>query len=91
MADGLAVDRLDASVVQILSDALDDVVLVSEAEIGAAVSLGVSMLHNLLEPAGAAALAAICQGKIAIGGREIAIVATGANIDPGLLSRLVAL
>ena len=91
MADGLAVDRLDASVVQILSDVLDDVVLVTEAEIGAAVSLGVSMLHNLLEPAGAAALAAICQGKSAIGGGEIAIVATGANIDPGLLSRLAAL
>jgi threonine dehydratase len=90
MADGLAVDRLDASVVQILSDVLDDMVLVTEAEIGAAVSLGVSTLHNLLEPAGAAVLAAICQGKSAVGGREIAIVATGANIDPGLLSRLVA-
>jgi threonine dehydratase len=90
MADGLAVDRLDASVVQILSDVLDDMVLVTEAEIGAAVSLGVSTLHNLLEPAGAAALAAICQGKKAAGGREIAIVATGANIDPGLLSQLAA-
>jgi threonine dehydratase len=90
MADGLAVDRLDASVVQILSDVLDEVVLVTEPEIGAAVSLGVSMLHTLLEPAGAAALAAICQGESAIGGQEVAIVATGANIDPRLLAQLAA-
>jgi threonine dehydratase len=90
MADGLAVDRPDASVVQILSDVLDDVVLVTESEIGAAVSLGVSTLHTLLEPAGAAALAAICREECAIGGREVAIVATGANIDPRLLVQLVA-
>jgi threonine dehydratase len=90
MADGLAVDRLDASVIRILSDVLDDVVLVTESEIGAAVSLGVSMLPTLLEPAGAAALAAICQEQSAIGGREVAIVATGANIDPRLLAQLAA-
>jgi threonine dehydratase len=89
MADGLAVDRVDESVAKILSKVLDDVCLVTEAQIAAAVRLGVSMLHTLLEPAGAVALAAICQDGRAFAGRDVAIVATGSNIDPSVLTQLM--
>jgi threonine dehydratase len=90
MADGLAVDRVDESVAKILAELLDDVVLVTEAEISDAVRLGVSTLHTLLEPAGAVGLAAICQDPTAFAGRDIAVVATGANIDPKVLGKLMS-
>jgi threonine dehydratase len=45
------------------------------------------MLKLVLEPGGAAALAAVLAGKIEVKGRTIAAVASGGNVDPAVFAK----
>lgn len=74
-----------ASVERIIS-LVDDIVLVSDAQMLDAMRLAASTLGLLLEPAGAAGLAAIRAHKIA--GDQIATILTGSNIHPDLFAKL---
>jgi len=62
---------------------VDDILLVSDSELAAAVT----MLHSagiVAEPAGAAAFAAMAMGKVPVdvGAKEICLVITGSNVEP---------
>ena len=59
---------------------VDEIVLVSDAAISAAMELAARTLGIVLEPAGAAGLAAIAEG--AVPGDRMATVLTGANPRP---------
>ena len=61
-------------------------VAVSEAEVGRAISYAARDLKQVLEPGGAVALAAILHEKLPLRGKTVAIVASGGNIDGGLLA-----
>jgi threonine dehydratase len=80
IADGLAVDRPEAAPIATLRHCLDRGLLVSDEQLGDAVVAGIEVLHNLLEPSGAASLAALLAAPEEFAGREVAIVATGGNI-----------
>jgi threonine dehydratase len=56
-------------------------VAVSDDEVRRAMTAALSAYKLVLEPSGAAALAAILSGKLAIAGKTIAIVASGGNVD----------
>lgn len=62
---------------------------VSEAEVAAAQRFAFSHLRLVLEPGGAAALAAAIAGKVAVDGRT-AIVASGGNVDTDRFARVLA-
>src|SRR5690606_37690750 len=62
---------------------------VSEAEVAAAQRFAFSHLRLVLEPGGAAALAAAIAGKVAVDGRT-AIVASGGNVDADRFARVLA-
>jgi len=62
---------------------------VSEDEVKRAVRFAFERLKLVIEPGGAAALAAILAGKIETRGRTIAIVASGGNVDPGLFADII--
>jgi threonine dehydratase len=48
-------------------------------------------MKQALEPAGAAALAAVLHGRIPIGaGERVLVVASGGNLDVGRLGELIA-
>src|SRR2546430_11742803 len=53
----------------------------------AAVSFAALKLKLVVEPGGAAALAAVLSGAFDAGGKTIAIVLSGGNIDPDMLQR----
>ena len=63
---------------------------VSDEEVGAAVAFAFRELKLVVEPGGAAALAALLSGKIDIKGKIAVAVLSGGNVDPGLFYKLVA-
>jgi threonine dehydratase len=89
-AEGLAT-RVPFELPQrILWDLLDDFVLVSEDEIREATRLMIEHTRNLVEPAGAAPLAAALRLGDRLRGRRIALVASGGNLSPAQLAALYA-
>lgn len=60
---------------------------ISDADLMRAVAFAVLKLKLVVEPGGAAALAALLSGAFAAKGRTIAVVVSGGNIDPGMLKR----
>ena len=73
---------------QILWEHLDDFVLVSEDEIRHANRLMIEHTRNLVEPAGAAPLAAALKLRDQLRGKRIALVVSGGNISPAQLAAL---
>lgn len=64
---------------------LDDFVLVGDDDLRRATALMVEKTRNLVEPAGAAPLAAAQQHKERLAGRHVALVCSGGNISPAQL------
>jgi threonine dehydratase len=73
---------------RILWELLDDFVLVSDDELRAATRIMIEKTKNLVEPSGAAALAAVLADHDRFAGRRVAVVCSGGNISP---AQLVAL
>jgi threonine dehydratase len=87
-AEGLATRSAFELPQQILRDRLDDFVLVSEDALKSATRLMIEKTRNLVEPAGAAALAAVLSAPERFAGRNVAIVCSGGNISPAQLAAL---
>jgi threonine dehydratase len=63
---------------------------VSDAEVKDAIAYAARTLKLVVEPGGAVALASVLAGKIESGGRTIAVVLSGGNIDDDLLREVLA-
>jgi threonine dehydratase len=87
-AEGLATRTAFELPQRILQESLDDFVLVSEDALKAATRLMIEKTRNLVEPAGAAALAAVLAAPGRFAGRKVAIVCSGGNISPAQLAGL---
>ena len=61
---------------------IDSVVLVDDAEIATAVTAVMTRSKLVVEPSGAATVAALMAGRIDAGGRRIVAVLSGGNLDP---------
>ena len=61
-------------------------IAVSDDEVRRAMATAFSAYKLVLEPGGAAALAAILSGKLAIAGKTVAIIASGGNVDPAVFT-----
>jgi len=75
---------------QILWEHLDDFLLVAEDELRNATRLMIEHTRNLVEPAGAAPLAAALKLRDRLRGKRVALVASGGNISPAQLAALFA-
>jgi threonine dehydratase len=89
-AEGLATRVAFELPQRILWERLDDFVLVDEDELDRAVVLMIERTRNLVEPAGAAPLAAALQLRDRLAGKKVALVLSGGNISPGQLRKLLA-
>jgi threonine dehydratase len=87
-AEGLATRTAFDLPQRILWRLLDDFVLVSDDALRAATRTMIEKARNLVEPSGAAALAAVLADPERFAGRTVAIVCSGGNISPGQLLQL---
>ena len=63
---------------------------VSDDEVLAAMASAFAELKLVIEPGGAAALAAALSGKLDLKGRTVAVIASGGNVDPATFARALA-
>ncbi|MEY4102452.1 MAG: hypothetical protein RIR88_586 [Actinomycetota bacterium] len=89
ISDGIAVARPGTKNFEIIKDAVDEVVTVSDDDTARALVMLLERAKMVVEPAGAVGVAAIMAGKIKNAGTTVAIL-SGGNIDPLLLQRIVA-
>src|SRR5438874_11739042 len=89
-ADGLATRVAFELPQRILWEHLDDFVLVDEDELGRAVLLMIEGTRNLVEPAGAAPLAAALRLRDRLAGKKVALILSGGNISPDQLREVLA-
>ena len=88
MADGIAVGRPGDVPFKAVQDHVDDVVTVSEESLSRALLALVERAKMIVEPAGAAAVAAILDNPTAYATPAVAIL-SGGNIDPLLLGKVI--
>ncbi len=88
LCDALQTPRVSPITFGIMQDRKAQVVAVSEAEVTSAVRWAWAHHQLIVEPGGAAALAAVLAGKAPLG-EGMVIVLSGSNIDPALHARLV--
>jgi len=84
-AEGLATRTAFELPQRILWEMLDDFILVPDAEIRQALLLMIEHTRNLVEPAGAAPLAAAMRCRDQIAGKRVALMCSGGNISPDQL------
>ena len=89
IADGIAVARPGELNFEMISALVDEVVTVSEDDLARAIVVLLERAKLVVEPAGAAGVAAILAGKIEPTGTTVTIL-SGGNIDPLLLQRVVS-
>jgi threonine dehydratase len=89
IADGIACRTPDADALAMMRRGIDRIVEVSDDEVEHALGALFADTHNVAEGAGAAALAAVLQDRGRLSGRRVAIVLTGANIDPVPFARAI--
>jgi threonine dehydratase len=89
-AEGLATRTAFELPQQIMRDRLDDFVLVTEEALRDATRLMIEKTRNLVEPSGAAPLAAVLSAPGRFRGRNVALICSGGNISPAQLAALLA-
>ena len=90
MADGIAVGLPGEVTFTLVRDLVDEVVTVSEASLSRAVLATLERAKLVVEPAGAAAVAAILDDPSRFGTATVAVL-SGGNIDPLLLGKVIQL
>jgi threonine dehydratase len=89
IADGIAVKRPGELTFSIIQRLVDDVVLVNDEEIIAAVLLLMERNKLLVEGAGAVGVAALLSGTVKLKGKKVLVPLTGGNIDINLVGRFI--
>ncbi len=88
-AEGLATRTAFALPQQIMCRLLDDFVLVSEDDLRSATRRMIAATSNLIEPAGAAALAGAIAVRDRLAGARVALIASGGNVSTDQLRALL--
>jgi threonine dehydratase len=89
IADGLAPVVVGQLTFEHARELMDDVVTVSDAAIREATILLIERQRLIVEYSGAAAVAALLCGAVAVEGERVAAVVSGGNLDPSILSELI--
>jgi threonine dehydratase len=90
VADGLGAPFAGVLTLAMAQRYLDGVVLLDDATILAGLRFALERMKQVLEPAGAAALAAVLAGSIPIrDGERVVVVASGGNVDVARLGALL--
>lgn len=89
IADGIAVKQPGENTFRYVSEYVDDIAVVTDAEISSAILALIEKQKMIAEGAGAAAVAATMFNKFPIKGKNVVCVVSGGNIDVTSLSRVI--
>jgi threonine dehydratase len=81
ICDGLLTEQMGEITFAIARERFAGVVAVSDDQVRRAMKFAFRHLKLVLEPSGAAALAAALEGKVELEGKTVAIIASGGNVD----------
>jgi len=90
LADGVACRVPNPQALGVIRREVDDVIAVSDQDVGAAMRLLFATTHNVAEGAGAVGLAGLWQQRERWSGRRVGIVLTGGNVDSDMFARVLA-
>ncbi|MBI1187204.1 MAG: pyridoxal-phosphate dependent enzyme [Alphaproteobacteria bacterium] len=90
ICDALLVDRMGEIPFALARAHLAGAVTASDAAVRAAMRLAFHHLKVVVEPGGAAALAALLSGRLDAKGRTVVVVASGGNVDPAVFAAALA-
>jgi threonine dehydratase len=90
IADGLAAPMAGDATYPIVKRYVDDVVLVTDEDIAAAMRDILFSTKLLAEGGGAAATAALLSGKLRLEGRRVVAIMSGGNVDPSRVKEIIA-
>ena len=88
IADGIAVAKPGKIPFELIHKYVDKVVTVSDNDIARAIVVLLERSKQVVEPAGAVAVAALMTGKIKPKGKTVAVL-SGGNIDPLLMQKII--
>ena len=89
IADGIAVKVPGDLTLELIRRYADGVVTVKDDTIAEAVLLLLERSKQVVEPAGAAAVAAVLEGKIELRNKKVVCLLSGGNIDVSLIGHLI--
>jgi len=90
LADGITVKKTGHLTFEIVTQYVDDIVLVSEQHIAAAMLMFLERKKILAEGAGAAPLAALINGSVTVeDNQKVVLMVSGGNVDSPLLGRII--
>jgi threonine dehydratase len=90
IADGMQTTSPGVLTFPIVQALCAGVVTVSDEELCAAMRFAFERLKLVIEPSGAAALAAVLGGRVDIRGKRVGITISGGNVDAATFARLIA-
>ena len=89
ISDGMGASTTEPLNLKLMLDLVEDMVLVNDEEIKQAMKFAINDLHIMVEPAGAASIAAVLNSKYKFNGGKVISVISGANANPVLLSEIL--
>lgn len=90
ICDGLLTDQMGEIPFVIARERFDRVIAVSDEQVLRAMKFAFRNLKLVLEPSGAATLAALLEGELDLEGQTVAIMASGGNVDAETFARALA-
>ena len=91
VADGLGAPFAGKWTLAMARRHVDDIVLLDDPTILGGLRFALERLKQVVEPAGAAALAAVLAGRVEIrDGERVAVLLSGGNVEVGRIGELVA-
>jgi threonine dehydratase len=89
IADGIAIKTPGVLTTSLINRYVDDMVTVSDEEIATAILLLIERTKQVVEPSGAASVAAAIGGKLNIAGKKTVCILSGGNIDVSFIQKIV--
>ena len=90
LADGLACRLGNEEALEVMLENVDHIVRVTDDEVAVAMRAMFTDTHNVIEGAGAAALAAATKELPTLKGKRVALIATGGNVDQDVFARVLS-
>ncbi len=91
ICDGLMSEQMGEIPFAIARERFDEAVAVTDDEVLRAMKFAFLNLKIVLEPSGAATLAALLSGRVEVRGKSVALIASGGNVDPETFARALAI